>query len=81
MGNKIEVSGKVGTIIIASGSISQIVFTALCGFLIEKYGPVVLPAQQFALSCMELVIYVVLLTMLRYLRRRSLREEKGLAIN
>lgn len=83
LGNKIEITGSAGTVVIVGGSLGQIVFPALCGFLIEKYGPVVLPAQQVACACMELIIYAVLLIMLYYLKRRSERakENESLTVN
>lgn len=79
LGNKIEINGKAGTVVIVGGSIGQIVFPALCGFLMEKYGPIVLPAQQFACSCMEIIVYTVLLLLLYYLRHSN--SKKGLTIN
>lgn len=83
LGNKIEITGTAGTVVIVGGSVGQIVFPAMVGFLIEKYGPISLPAQQAACSCMELIIYIILLVVLRYLKRRSEREKESekLAIN
>lgn len=81
LGNKIEINGKAGTVVVVGGSMGQIIFPALCGFLIEKYGPIVLPAQQFACSCMEIIIYVILLIVLYRLKHHNSRKNEGLIIN
>lgn len=74
LGNFVTINGKAGMVILIGGSTGQIVFPALCGFLMEKYGPVVLPAQQFACSCILLIVYGIFTWVTKYVFSRKFKK-------